>query len=59
MSDYIDVRNNQVFDSVAGIEIENSRHVLVEDVAATTPRIWFRLRPAYQIVLRCHRPSIS
>ena len=30
MSDYIDVRNNQVFDSVAGIEIENSRHVLVE-----------------------------
>ena len=30
MSDYIDVRNNQVFDSVAGIEIDNSRHVLVE-----------------------------
>ena len=30
MSDYIDVRNNQVFDNVAGIEIENSRHVLVE-----------------------------
>jgi parallel beta-helix repeat protein len=30
MSDYIDVRNNQVFDNVAGIEIENSRHALVE-----------------------------
>jgi len=30
MSDYVDVRNNQVFDNVAGIEIENSRHVLVE-----------------------------
>ena len=30
MSDYIDVRNNQVFDNVEGIEIENSRHVLVE-----------------------------
>ena len=30
MSDYIDVRNNQVFDNVAGIEVENSRHVLVE-----------------------------
>ena len=30
MSDHIDVRNNQVFNNVAGIEIENSRHVLVE-----------------------------
>lgn len=30
MSDHIDVRNNLVFDNVAGIEIENSRHVLVE-----------------------------
>jgi parallel beta-helix repeat protein len=30
MSDYIDVRNNRVFDNVAGIEIENSRHALVE-----------------------------
>ena len=30
MSDYIDVRNNQVVDNVAGIEVENSRHVLVE-----------------------------
>ena len=30
MSDYVDVRNNQVFDNVAGIEVENSRHVLVE-----------------------------
>jgi len=30
MSDHIDVRNNRVFDNVAGIEIENSRHALVE-----------------------------
>ena len=30
MSDNIDVVFNQVFDSVAGIEIENSRHALVE-----------------------------
>lgn len=30
MCDNIDVRNNQVFDNVAGIEIENSRHALVE-----------------------------
>ena len=30
MCDHIDVRNNRVFDNVAGIEIENSRHALVE-----------------------------
>ena len=30
MSDNVDVVFNQVFDSVAGIEIENSRHSLVE-----------------------------
>ena len=30
MCDYVDVRNNQVFGNVAGIEIENSRHTLVE-----------------------------
>ncbi|GHF20862.1 hypothetical protein GCM10017044_14720 [Kordiimonas sediminis] len=30
MSDNIDVIANEVFDSVAGIEIENSRHALVE-----------------------------
>lgn len=31
MCDNIDVRHNEVFDSVAGIEIENSRHCLVEN----------------------------
>ena len=31
MCDNIDVRHNEVFESVAGIEIENSRHALVED----------------------------
>ena len=31
MCDNIDVLNNEVFDSVAGIEIENSRHCLVEN----------------------------
>ena len=30
MCDNIDVRINEVFESVAGIEIENSRHCLVE-----------------------------
>ncbi len=30
MCDNVDVRNNQVFDNVAGIEIENTRHALVE-----------------------------
>jgi len=31
MSDNIHVAHNQVFDSVAGIEIENSRHAIVEN----------------------------
>lgn len=31
MCDNIDVRHNEVFESVAGIEIENSRHCLVEN----------------------------
>jgi parallel beta-helix repeat protein len=31
MSDNVDVIHNEVFDSVAGIEIENSRHCLVEN----------------------------
>ncbi|TNE58203.1 MAG: cytochrome-c peroxidase [Alphaproteobacteria bacterium] len=30
MSDNVDVRHNKVYDNVAGIEIENSRHALVE-----------------------------
>ena len=30
MCDNVDVRNNRVFNNVAGIEIENSRHALVE-----------------------------
>lgn len=30
MSDNVDVLHNEVFDSVAGIEIENTRHALVE-----------------------------
>jgi parallel beta-helix repeat protein len=31
MCDHVDVLHNEVFDSVAGIEIENSRHNLVEN----------------------------
>jgi parallel beta-helix repeat protein len=31
MSDNVHVNNNEVFDSVAGIEIENSRHAIVEN----------------------------
>ncbi len=30
MCDNVDVRHNEVFDSVAGIEIENTRHAIVE-----------------------------
>ncbi len=30
MCDHVDVRNNRVYGNVAGIEIENSRHALVE-----------------------------
>ena len=57
MSDYIDVRNNQVFDNVAGIEIENSRHVLVEGNLAksNTGGIWFLLRRAYRSKARMTR----
>lgn len=31
MCDNVDVRHNEVFDNVAGIEIENTRHALVEN----------------------------
>lgn len=31
MCNYVDVRRNEVFQNVAGIEIENSHHVLVEE----------------------------
>ncbi len=31
MCDNVDVRNNEVYENVAGIEIENSRHCLVEN----------------------------
>lgn len=31
MCDNVDVKHNEVFDSVAGIEIENTRHALVEN----------------------------
>jgi parallel beta-helix repeat protein len=35
MCDYIHVAHNQVFGNVAGIEIENSRHAIVEDNMVT------------------------
>jgi parallel beta-helix repeat protein len=35
MSDNVHVANNDVFDSVAGIEIENSRHAIVENNRVT------------------------
>ena len=51
MSDYIDVRNNQVFDNVAGIEIENSRHVLVEGTSPRTIPVafWCSSHPDYRL----------
>ncbi|MBI2384108.1 MAG: right-handed parallel beta-helix repeat-containing protein [Gammaproteobacteria bacterium] len=60
MCDHIDVRNNEVFGSVAGIEIENSRHNLVENnyahdntagiLAFITPGL--PIKTAYDIVIR-------
>jgi parallel beta-helix repeat protein len=61
MSDYIDVRNNQVFDNVAGIEVENSRHVLVEGNVARNNTggilVFHHARAAHQVLLRCHCPT--
>lgn len=60
MCDNIDVRHNDVFDSVAGIEIENSRHALVENnyahnntagiLAFITPGL--PIKTAYDIIIR-------
>jgi hypothetical protein len=37
MCDNVDVRTNEVYESVAGIEIENSRHCLVEYILIGPP----------------------
>ena len=60
MCDNIDVRNNEVFASVAGIEIENSRHALVENnyvhdntgglLAFITPGL--PIKTTYDVILR-------
>lgn len=60
MCDNIDVRHNQVYGNVAGIEIENSRHALVEDnytydnaggiLAFITPGL--PIKTAYDIIIR-------
>ena len=60
MCDNIDVRHNQVYGNVAGIEIENSRHALVEDnytydnaggiLAFITPGL--PVKTAYDIIIR-------
>ena len=60
MSDNIHVANNEVFDSVAGIEIENSRHVIVENnyahhntggvLAFITPGL--PIKTAFDIIIR-------
>lgn len=60
MCDNVDVRHNEVFDSVAGIEIENSRHALVENNYAhdNTAGILVFITPglpiktAYDIIVR-------
>lgn len=60
MCDNIDVRNNEVYENVAGIEIENSRHCLVENnyahnntggiLAFITPGL--PIKTAYDIIIR-------
>ncbi|MGB0369200.1 MAG: parallel beta-helix domain-containing protein, partial [Flavobacteriales bacterium] len=60
MCDNIDVRHNEVFESVAGIEIENSRHCLVESnythdntggiLAFITPGL--PIKTCYDIIIR-------
>ncbi len=60
MCDNIDVRNNEVFDNVAGIEIENSRHALVENnyvhnntggiLAFITPGL--PIKTTYDVIIR-------
>ncbi len=60
MCDNIDVRHNEVYENVAGIEIENSRHCLVENnyahnntggiLAFITPGL--PIKTAYDIIIR-------
>ncbi len=60
MCDNIDVRHNEVYDNVAGIEIENSRHCLVENnyvhnntggiLAFITPGL--PIKTAFDIIIR-------
>lgn len=60
MCDNVDVKHNEVFDSVAGIEIENTRHALVENNYAhdNTAGILVFITPglpiktAYDIIVR-------
>jgi parallel beta-helix repeat protein len=60
MSDNVHVNNNDVFDSVAGIEIENSRHAIVENnnvhnntggiLAFITPGL--PIKTTYDVIIR-------
>ena len=60
MCDNIDVRHNEVYESVAGIEIENSRHCLVENnythdnsggiLAFITPGL--PIKTCYDVIIR-------
>ncbi len=60
MCDNIDVRHNEVFENVAGIEIENSRHALVENnlaynntggiLAFITPGL--PIKTTYDVIIR-------
>lgn len=60
MSDNVHVAHNEVFDSVAGIEIENSRHCIVEDnyvhnntggiLAFITPGL--PIKTTYDVIIR-------
>ncbi|RBP48786.1 parallel beta-helix domain-containing protein [Arenicella xantha] len=60
MSDNVHVAHNQVFDSVAGIEIENSRHAIVENnhvynntggiLAFITPGL--PIKTTYDVIIR-------
>ena len=60
MCDNVDVRHNEVFDSVAGIEIENTRHAIVENnyvhdntggiLAFITPGL--PIKTTYDVIIR-------
>ena len=58
MCDNVVVRHNEVFDNVAGIEIENTRHAIVENNYAHNNTVLgihypgLPIKTAYDVILR-------